>query len=58
MPPVNPESRQKYPLGTKQWHGAEGLAEDARAYNELVTSWSAVESNASREPAHKQGELF
>lgn len=35
-----------------------GWAEDARAYNELVTSWSAVESNASREPAHKQGELF
>jgi putative DNA methylase len=35
-----------------------GWAEDARAYNELVTSWSAVESNASREPALKQGELF
>jgi putative DNA methylase len=35
-----------------------GWAEDARAYNELVTSWSAVESNASREPAMKQGELF
>ena len=36
----------------------EGWAEVARGYNELVTSWSAVESNASHEPAHKQGELF
>jgi putative DNA methylase len=35
-----------------------GWADDARAYNELVTSWAAIESNASREPAVKQGELF
>ena len=30
-PPVNPESR-KGQLGTKTWHGAEGLAEDVRYY--------------------------
>ncbi len=35
-----------------------GWAEDARSYNELVTSWAAIESHASREPAVKQGELF
>jgi putative DNA methylase len=33
-------------------------AEDARAYNEIVTSWSGIESAASKEPAMKQGELF
>lgn len=36
MPPVNPESRKKYPLGTKQWHGAEGLAEDVRYYGKWM----------------------
>jgi putative DNA methylase len=35
-----------------------GWAEDARAYNEVVTSWSGIESAASIEPALKQGELF
>ncbi|HQX53071.1 MAG TPA: hypothetical protein PLR25_24335, partial [Planctomycetaceae bacterium] len=34
------------------------LAEDARAYNELITSWSGIESAAAKEPALKQGELF
>jgi putative DNA methylase len=33
-------------------------AEDARAYNEVVTSWSGIEAAASKEPAMKQGELF
>jgi putative DNA methylase len=33
-------------------------AEDARAYNEVVTSWSGIESAAAKEPAMKQGELF
>ena len=33
-------------------------AEDARAYNEVVTSWSGIESAAAKEPAFKQGELF
>ena len=33
-------------------------AEDARAYNEVVTSWSGIESAAAREPGMKQGELF
>ena len=33
-------------------------AEDARAYNEVVTSWSGIESAASKEPALQQGELF
>ncbi|MDZ4851481.1 MAG: DUF1156 domain-containing protein [Pirellulaceae bacterium] len=36
MPPVNPDSRKKYPLGTKQWHGAEGLAEDVRYYGKWM----------------------
>jgi putative DNA methylase len=35
-----------------------GLAEEARAYNELITSWSGIESAASKEPALQQGELF
>lgn len=33
-------------------------AEDARAYNEVVTSWSGIESAAVKEPGLKQGELF
>jgi putative DNA methylase len=33
-------------------------AEDARAYNEVVTSWSGIESVAAKGPAMKQGELF
>jgi putative DNA methylase len=33
-------------------------AEDARAYNEVVTSWSGIESAAAKETAMKQGELF
>jgi putative DNA methylase len=33
-------------------------AEDARAYNEVVTSWSGIEAAAAMEPALKQGELF
>jgi len=35
MPPVNPESRKKSQTtlkGTKEWKGAEGLAEDVRYY--------------------------
>lgn len=35
-----------------------GLAEDARAYNELITSWTAIESAAARQPAAQQGILF
>jgi putative DNA methylase len=35
-----------------------GWAEDARAYNEIITSWSAIESAATRVPAPKQGALF
>ena len=33
-------------------------AEDARAYNEVVTSWSGIESVAARGPTLKQGDLF
>ena len=36
MPPINPESREKYGIGTKQWHGAEGLAEDVRYYGKWM----------------------
>ena len=35
-----------------------GWAEDARAYNELVTSWEAIEAAASQVTPSKQGELF
>lgn len=35
-----------------------GRAEDARAYNDLVTSWTGVESVAAKTPAAKQGTLF
>jgi len=34
-PPVNPESR-KGQLGTKTWHGAQGLAEDVRYYGQWM----------------------
>jgi putative DNA methylase len=33
-------------------------AEDARAYNEVVTSWSGIESAATKEPAPVQQTLF
>jgi putative DNA methylase len=33
-------------------------AEDARAYNEVVTSWSGIESAAAKEPAAIQRTLF
>ena len=35
-----------------------GRAEDARAYNELITSWPGIESAAAKEPAPIQGTLF
>jgi putative DNA methylase len=36
-----------------------GLAEDARAYNELITSWTGIESAASIVPTEEtQGSLF
>jgi putative DNA methylase len=36
-----------------------GQAEDARAYNELITSWSGIESAASEVPIEEtQGALF
>lgn len=35
-----------------------GWAEDARAYNEIITSWNAVESVAATTPAPKQATLF
>ena len=37
----------------------QGWAEDARAYNELITSWSGIEAAASAVPSEKtQGTLF
>lgn len=37
----------------------QGWAEDARAYNELITSWSGIEAAASAVPTEKsQGTLF
>jgi putative DNA methylase len=35
-----------------------GWADDARAYNEIITSWSAIESAASAVPTPKQTTLF
>jgi putative DNA methylase len=35
-----------------------GWAEDARAYNEIITSWSSIESAAAAIPAPKQTTLF
>ena len=37
-----------------------GQAEDARAYNELITSWTGIESaaNSAPKPAEPQGTLF
>jgi len=35
-----------------------GWAEDARAYNELMTSWGQIEIVAQESPRHTQGELF
>ena len=35
-----------------------GWAEDARAYNELITSWSAIEAAAAKVPSPRQAELF
>jgi len=33
-------------------------AEDARAYNEVVTGWTGIESAAAKVPAPKQRTLF
>ncbi|MDR6710241.1 putative DNA methylase [Novosphingobium sp. 1748] len=35
-----------------------GWAEDARAYNEIVTSWSAIETAATAAPKAHQNDLF
>ena len=35
-----------------------GQAEDARAYNELITSWTGIESAAASIPDPAQGDLF
>jgi putative DNA methylase len=35
-----------------------GWPEDARAYNEIITSWSAIESAATKVPGPKQAALF
>jgi putative DNA methylase len=35
-----------------------GFPEDARAYNEIITSWSAIESAVTAVPTPKQTTLF
>lgn len=35
-----------------------GKAEDARAYNELITSWTGIETAAANAPKPAQGDLF
>jgi putative DNA methylase len=36
----------------------QGWAEDARAYNEIVTGWTGIESAAAKEPLAVQQTLF
>jgi putative DNA methylase len=36
----------------------QGWAEDARAYNELITSWTGIESAAGAVPTEQQSDLF
>jgi putative DNA methylase len=36
----------------------QGWAEDARAYNELITSWTGIESASGVVPSDTQGNLF
>lgn len=36
MPPVNPEARQENRIVTKEWKGAQGLAEDVRYYGKWM----------------------
>jgi putative DNA methylase len=36
----------------------QGWPEDARAYNELITSWTSIEAVADAAPAVKQGSIF
>jgi putative DNA methylase len=35
-----------------------GWAEDARAYNEIITSWSAIEAAAAAAPSPRQADMF
>lgn len=35
-----------------------GWAEDARAYNEVVTGWSGIEAEVAKVPGPKQGVLL
>jgi putative DNA methylase len=39
-PPVNPEARSKRDLIAREWHGAEGLAEDVKHYGQ----WMCIEA--------------
>lgn len=60
-PPVHPSSAAGSGAGgeglfEQDWRGAKG--EDARAYNEIVTSWSAIEAAAAAVPAPEQARLF
>ena len=36
MPPINPDVRSKNDLFSREWHGAEGLAEDVRYYGQWM----------------------
>jgi putative DNA methylase len=36
QPPVNPESRKQKDIGSREWKGAEGLAEDVRYYGKWL----------------------
>jgi putative DNA methylase len=36
QPPVNPESRKQKDIGSREWKGAEGLAEDVRYYGKWM----------------------
>lgn len=51
--PVRQLAYRLYTLCERQ-----GWSEDARAYNELITSWSAIESAAAVAPVEKQLSVF
>jgi putative DNA methylase len=57
---VKPQSEAARQLAYRLYTLCErqGWAEDARAYNELITSWTGIETAAAENPAQKQLSVF
>ena len=53
-----PKQRGSLPIASTPFASAQAGPEDARAYNELITSWSAIEAAAAKVPGPRQAELF